>query len=74
MKSLENYRIALIKRNYSIHEFSLEGLDRSFALVKVKSGSNFFERVLGLDIQETIFRSRDFNEVAQKADKLLGEF
>lgn len=72
MKSLNDYRKELITKSYTIHQFSLEGLNPTFALVKVNPNQSFFHRVLGLDITETIISSKHFSEVAHRADQILG--
>lgn len=72
MKSLNDYRKELIAKNYTIKEFSLEGLNRTYALVKVNPFKSYFHKVLGLDITETVISSKHFTEVAHKADQILG--
>jgi|GEM_PF-2875499 len=77
MKSVKEYNLALKPFNHRIFAFQTEGQATSrdniavFSLVKLSGKGNYFERLLGLDIEDTVYSSGNFSRICKEAEAII---
>ena len=62
-KILKNY-------NHRIFVFPTE-LNQIFSIVKVTGNGNFFERLVGTDVVETVLTTTDYNKVCKHVHEII---
>ena len=70
MRTLSQNNKILKKFNHKIFVFPTE-LYQIFSIVKVTGTGNFFERLVGTDVVETVFTSTDYLKVCKQANEII---
>lgn len=73
MRTASEYNKVLKLSNHRLYTFSTE-TRAIYSLVKVSGKGNFIQRIMGADIEETIFSSVDYAKVCKEADALIKRF
>jgi hypothetical protein len=73
MRTASDYNKILKLSNHRLYTFSTETRP-IYSLVKVSGKGNFVQRIMGADIEETIFSSVDYAKVCKEADAIIRRY
>lgn len=73
MRTAKQYNQILKLFNHRLYTFSTE-TKPIFSLVKITGKGNYVQRIMGADIEETIFSSVDYAKVCKEADAVIKRY
>lgn len=73
MRTANEYNKILKLSNHRLYTFSTETRP-IYSLVKVSGRGNFVQRIMGADIEETIFSSVDYAKICKEADAVIKRY
>ena len=72
MRSISENNKILRNFNHKIFVFPTE-LNQVFSIVKVTGKGNFFERLLGTDVVDTVLTTTDYLKVSKHVNEIIKE-
>ena len=70
MRTISQYNKILKSFNHKIFVFPTE-LNNIFSIVKVSGKGNFFERLVGTDVEDTVFTTTDYLKVCKQVNVII---
>ncbi|MGJ7553389.1 hypothetical protein ACSFBI_05305 [Variovorax sp. RB3P1] len=73
MRTVRQNNKILKNFNHKIFVFPTE-MNQIFSIVKVSGEGNYFERLLGTDVVDTVFTSTDYNKVCKHVNEIIKSY
>jgi hypothetical protein len=70
MKTVKEYNKILNSSNHRLFSFPTD-VQPVFALVRVSGKGSWLDKLLGLDIVETLFSSADYKKICQETENVI---